>query len=395
MKEFYADLHIHIGVTEKGRFVKISAAKNLTFRNIAEEASSRKGIDIVGIIDAHAPGVQEDIDRMLAEGIMEELSGGGIRYENTTLLLGCELEVNDPGYGPAHLLAFFPTLERIKSFTDWLRPVMKNVELSSQRVYRLAREVQQEVEKLEGLLIPAHIFTPYKSVYGSATARMGDILDVERLSGVELGLSADSRMADQISELHGITFVTNSDAHSLGKIAREYNRILLREPSFAEVKKALGNEEGRRITANYGFNPRLGKYHRTYCSQCESLLDEQGSITERCIYCGSPKVVQGVMDRIEEIADVAEDQSPKHRPPYFYQVPLEFYPGLGPKKLSRLLEACGTEMDILHKATRDELLQGADETIVEMILKARKGELAVDTGGGGVYGRVRKQSLNL
>jgi uncharacterized protein (TIGR00375 family) len=385
---FYVDLHIHIGATEKGRPIKISGAKNLTFFNIAKEASERKGMDVVGIIDAHSPSVQEEIEEYLALGEMEELQGGGIRYGHTTVLLGCELEVRDKGFGAAHLLAYFPTLAVMKQFTAWLKTAMKNVELSSQRIYKDAGHVQEQVEELGGLLIPAHAFTPYKSVYGSCSSRIGDILDVNRLAGVELGLSSDSEMADYISELTDKTFVSNSDAHSLAKIGREYNRFAMKAPTFEELRKVLLRQEGRGVVANYGLNPRLGKYHRTFCSQCDSIIDENQSVIERCTYCGSKKIVRGVMDRIFDIADREQSYSPDHRPPYIYQVPLEFFPGLGPKKLNRLLEACGTEMNILHRSPREQLLEATDESIAEMITAAREGKLKLTTGGGGVYGKV-------
>ena len=61
-----------------------------------------------------------------------------------------------------------------------------------------------------------------------------------------------------ISELEGKTFVTNSDAHSLPKIAREYNKMLVDDISFKEVVKALKNEDGRKVLVNYGLDPKLG-----------------------------------------------------------------------------------------------------------------------------------------
>jgi uncharacterized protein (TIGR00375 family) len=387
---FYVDLHIHIGATEKGRPIKISGAKNLTFYNIAKEASERKGIDVVGIIDAHSPSVQEEIEAYLDSGEMVELIGGGLRYGNTTVLLGCELEVKDKGFGAAHLLAYFPTLAVMKEFTAWLKTAMKNVELSSQRIYKDAREVQEKVTELGGLMIPAHAFTPYKSVYGSCSSRIADILDVNQLAGVELGLSSDSEMADYISELTDKTFVSNSDAHSLAKMGREYNLFAMKEPTFEELRKVLHRQDDRQVVANYGLNPRLGKYHRTFCAACDSIIDEKESVLERCIYCGSKKIVRGVMDRIFEVADRKQSQSPAYRPPYLYQVPLEFLPGLGPKKMNRLLEACGTEMNVLHRSSYEQLLEAADESIAAMIIAAREGKLMLTTGGGGVYGKVYK-----
>lgn len=388
IKPHYADLHVHIGATEKGKPIKITGAKSLTFYNIAKEASERKGIEMVGIIDAHAPSVQAEIEEYLQSGEMLEIPGGGLQYKGTTVILGCELEVKDKGFGPAHLLVYFPTLAVMKEFTKWLHKHMTNVDLSSQRIYQTAAQVQEMTAGLGGLLIPAHVFTPYKSVYGSCSSRIGDILDVSQLAGVELGLSADSEMADYISEVQDTSFVSNSDAHSLAKIGREYNIFAMAEPTFEELGKVLFRQDGRGVVTNYGLNPRLGKYHRTFCSACDSVLDENHAVLDRCHYCGSPKIVRGVMDRIFEIADRTESKPPAHRPPYIFQVPLEFLPGLGPKKLTRLLEAFGTEMDILHKATKEELEEVTDASIVKMILAAREGSLALTTGGGGVYGKV-------
>lgn len=390
LNAYYADLHIHIGRTEAGQAVKISAANNLTFYNIAREASERKGMDIIGIIDGHSPGVQEEILHYLDKGEMEELQEGGIRYHRTTILLGCELEVRDPGMNAAHLIAYFPALSDMQSFTSWLRKHMKNVQLSSQRIYVPARELQREVLGRGGLLVPAHIFTPHKSVYGSCCAHLDELLDPDGLAAVELGLSADSTMAAYIGELDRYTFLTNSDAHSLPKIGREYNELQLAGPTFTDFKQALENKNGRRVLANYGLNPRLGKYHRTYCGSCESIIDEQGaSVVERCLYCGSPKIVRGVMDRILEIADRKTPRVPPDRPPYVYQVPLEYIPGLGPKTLAKLLDRFGTEMNMLHRTPYEELAEAAGETIARYLLAARSGELELVTGGGGKYGKVR------
>jgi uncharacterized protein (TIGR00375 family) len=388
LRSYYADLHIHIGRTEKGSAVKISGSKNLTFYNIAHEASQRKGIEMIGIIDCHSPTVQEEIMNYLDKGEMTEVAGGGIRYRQTTVILGSEIEVRDEGLGPAHLLAYLPDLRAMRDFTAWMRRHMKNVELSSQRIYAPARTVQEEVLGRGGLLIPAHIFTPHRSVYGSCSERMSDLLDLAGVAAVELGLSADSEMAGYISELDRYTFVTNSDAHSLGKIGREYNRLALAEPTFAELAKALAREDGRAVAANYGLNPRLGKYHRTYCAACESILDEREMATQRCLYCGSPKIVRGVMDRIQAVADRDVPVVAADRPPYHYQVPLEFIPGLGNRKLDQLLGSFGTEMNIIHRVGRDELGQAAGVEIADFIVRAREGALSLSVGGGGRYGKV-------
>lgn len=395
MNSFYADLHIHIGRTEAGAPVKITGSRDLTFYNIAREASSRKGIEVTGIIDCQSPAVQGEIERYLDAGDMSELAGGGIRYGQTTVLLGSELEIRDPGYGPAHLLIFLPTLSAMKDFTRWLSRRMKNVNLSSQRVYATARELQEETVGRGGIMIPAHIFTPHKSLYGSCCSRMEEVLDPGDIAAVELGLSSNTEMADRIPELWNHAFVTNSDAHSLGKIAREYNVLRMAEPTYEEVVKALKGVDGRGVEANYGLEPKLGKYHQTYCGACETLVDLHALQDAKpvCPACGSAKIVRGVFDRIRGLSAAhghEEDAAgAPPRPPYRHQIPLEFVPGLGPKKRQALLEAFGTEMNILHRVPEADIAAVAGPAPASVIAAARSGDVAVSSGGGGRYGKIK------
>lgn len=93
MKRYFADLHIHIGRTKSGKPVKITGSKTLTLSNILHTAKNQKGINIVGIIDCHSPEVIEEIEDLIFEGKLEELSEGGLLFENETLLMmGSELE---------------------------------------------------------------------------------------------------------------------------------------------------------------------------------------------------------------------------------------------------------------------------------------------------------------
>lgn len=388
MPSYFCDLHIHIGRSRNGQPIKISASDQLTFENIAREASERKGIDLIGIIDCHSPPVLDEIEGCLERGVMTEIDGGGIRYGRTTILPGAEIEVKEPDRGPAHLLVYMPCLAEMRSLSDWMAKHMTNVSLSSQRIYVPAQVLQEEAVGRGGMVIPAHIFTPHKSIYGSAADRMDQVLDPEHVHAVELGLSADSAMAGQLSELDRYAFLTNSDAHSLGKIAREYNQIAMDVPNFEQFGHALAGREPARIEANYGLNPHLGKYHRTWCRDCEQVLD---AAAERvCPRCGSRRITGGVMDRIARLADRTDPESASARPPYRYQVPLEFIPGLGRRTLDRLLDRFGTEMNVVHRASFEALEQCAGESVARYIMQARDGDLQLQEGGGGRYGKVRK-----
>ncbi len=194
-------------------------------------------------------------------------------------------------------------------------------------------------------------------------------------------------MADKISELERKTFLTNSDAHSLPKIAREYNKILLEDISFKELVMALKNEGKRKIIANYGLDSKLGKYHRTFCEKCGKNLQGRPPILH-CTDCDSSNITMGVLDRIEQIKDKIYTVSPNYRPPYIYQIPLTFMPGVGIKTINKLLEKFNTEMNILHNTSKEELESVVGEKIANIIVDSRSGNINIQVGGGGIYGKV-------
>ncbi len=396
MKDYFVDLHVHVGRDSKGQPVKVSGARNLTLDSIAREAASRKGLDVVGVVDCASRRVLDDIDRLLQSGVMKEASGGGLSYlGRTTVILGAEVEAACSGQargiskGSAHYVAYFATLAQAREFSRELARHTSNIDLGTQKTRLLPQQLAQLATDVGGLFVVAHAFTPHKSIYGTCARRMADVFgDACRtlVAAVELGLSADTQMADGIEELADYTFVSNSDAHSLGRMGREYNVMRMASPSFAEVSLALARLDGRRVTANYGLHPRLGKYHLSACSLCGARFRAAG-MEPGCPQCGSLRVVQGVSDRIREISDWPEPKHPAHRPPYMYQTPLEFVPGVGPVAIDALIRAFGSEMGALHYATRDQLANAVGERLADRILMAREGRLVVQPGGGGAYGR--------
>lgn len=387
MQHFFADLHIHIGRTSSGRAVKITGSKDLTLKNIMETASSKKGLDLIGIIDCHSPDVLSEIEQLINEGTMKELAEGGVKFENTTLIPGSEIEIyDDHCHGPIHILAFFPTIEMMKQFSQWMSEHLKNIHLSSQRIYCDGYTLQKKVHEFGGLFIPAHVFTPFKSLYGKGVkSSLTEVFDPGLIDAVELGLSSDTQMVREIEELKRYTFLTNSDAHSLGKMAREYQKIQLVEPNFNELKLALQEQSDRKIIENYGLNPLLGKYYKTVCKKCGSASPVR-TTEEVCSNCGSNQIIKGVSTRIQELS--TPNSTPRNRPPYIHQVPLDFIPGVGKKMIERLLQAFGTEMNILHSVSVQQLEEVVPEKIAYTIDKARKGQLTITEGGGGSYGKI-------
>ena len=394
MYEIFADLHVHIGRSENGKPIKITAARSLNFANIAKECADRKGINVVGIIDCASPYVIEDIENFLKTGEAYELEDGGIIYKDKVcIILGSEVETSEKGRngksGSAHNVCYFPHLSDIKGFSNELSHHLKNITLSTQRTDLSGYDLVEMVERYNGILVPAHIFTPHKSYYGNCTDRLENVFKerFDKIFAVELGLSSDTFLADEISELETRSFLTNSDAHSLPKIAREYNKILVEDISFKEIVKAMKNEDGRKILANYGLDPKLGKYHRTYCDDCNKTIETKEPV-ETCPMCGSKNVTFGVFDRIELIKDKQQTKSPENRPPYIYQIPLGFIPGVGGKTIQKLLDNFETEMNILHKLTKDDIEMVVGEKVANNIENAIRGNCEVHAGGGGNYGKV-------
>ena len=158
--------------------------------------------------------------------------------------------------------------------------------------------------------------------------------------------------------------------------------------SFKEIVMALKNEGGRKIIANYGLDPKLGKYHRTFCDTCENTIETKEPV-EKCPICGETNVTFGVFDRIELIKDKKETKSPKNRPPYQYQVPLGFIPGVGEKTIQKLLRVFETEMNILHKLSKDDIEAVVGQKVANYIINAREGKMQIHSGGGGNYGKVK------
>ena len=397
MYEIFTDLHIHIGRSESGKPIKITAARSLNFANIAKECAERKGINVAGVIDCASPYVIEDIENFLKTGDAYEIEDGGIIYKDKVcILLGSEVETSEVGRngksGAAHNVCFFPHLKDIKGFSEEMSHHIKNITLSTQRSDLSGYELIDIVEKYNGILIPAHAFTPFKSYYGNCTDRIKDIFKekYDKIFAIELGLSSDTYLADMISELEDKNFVTNSDAHSLPKIAREYNKMLVKDISFKEIVKALKGEDGRKIICNYGLDPKLGKYHRTFCDNCNQVIETVEPV-EICPNCGSKKVTFGVYDRIKLLRDKEVSKSPKSRPEYIYQVPLQFIPGVGGKTIDKLLDNFGTEMTILHKLSYDDIEAVVGSKVAQTIENARSGKMHVSSGGGGNYGKLAKE----
>jgi uncharacterized protein (TIGR00375 family) len=384
---YYADFHIHVGVNEEGRWIKIPSSRQLTVGNILREASLHKGLDIIGIADSLSPLAQKDIARLIGRGELAELPGGGYNWqERLTVVLGAEVETKEKNGGLAHSLLFLPTLPAMRELSGELSLYIKNINISSQNAHMDISSLYKIAGKHAAKIIPAHIFTPFKSIYGNCARRLSELFGREtpEIAAMELGLSADSRMADRIEELRRFSYLANSDAHSLANIGREFNELtILGAVNFDSIFAAVEGKKGE-VSMLYGLNPALGKYHLTRCAGCGAAADGR---EDKCPLCGG-RVVRGVWQRLEEIADCPKDGFIRQKPGYRYHFPLASLPGIGAKTLQKLYCVNLTEIDIMYKCDVRQVKELLGERISATIENAVAQKLSVYGGGAGRYGYV-------
>jgi len=401
-----SDLHVHVG-RAAGRRVKVSASDRLTVAGILAEAAHRKGLGAVAVVDAHSPPVINDVEALMALGSLRPLPGGGLAGDSIVLFLASEVEVEEKGIGPVHYVVYLPDLEAARGFSRFLAGRVTNPHLSSQKARTEGEELALWARRAGGFLVPAHVFTPHKGFFGQGGTDLRQVFSdraLEAVPAVELGLSADADLADRVPALAGFTYLTSSDAHSPETIAREYSAILPPEDDgpFDFEALALSLRAGR-LAANYGLDPRLGKYHRARCRACGHTPAEGGVPPGgRCPVCGRAGIVGGVADRIRQLAEEAvqgglaaraagRPAPGRPRPPYIHHIPLRSLPGVGPATVERLLGVFGTELRVLHEVSRQELAAVVGDKLALRITATRGGtrDLDISPGAGGRYGRVR------
>lgn len=378
-----ADLHIH------SRYSK-AVSKLMTFPLLAENAKL-KGLGIVGTGDILNPQWEKELLRSA-----QKVDGGSYEIKGVRFLLTAEVEDNRR----VHHLLIFPSIDAVMEMREKLKPYSKDIETEGRPHVNLsAAEIADLANELDVLIGPAHSFTPWTALYkeyNSLKEAYGDA----KVHFLELGLSADSEMADRIKAHHKLTYLSNSDAHSPmpHRLGREFNRFEIEDATFDEVKKAILKRGGRKIVLNAGLDPRLGKYHLTACSKCYTKyrLEDAKRLNWRCEVCGGV-IKKGVHDRILELADTNE--RPEDRPPYLHLAPLAeiiamvLNKGVETKAVKsvweRLLREFGSEISVLVDVPIRSIAGLVGDEIAKAIWAFRNEKLIVIPGGGGKYGEIK------
>ncbi len=388
MREFDCDLHYHSPYS-------VGVSKNMLIPIIAEQAEL-KGLNLLSSADC----LNGHWLKHLKQNLIEE-ENGIFKAKNNSInfVLGTEVQCSDR----LHHVVFLPDFNAIeevrKKFSNHTRE-LDSIMGGRPRLRLNAEQVAEIIFDAKGILGPAHAFTPYFGVFAyfdSIKTAYGE--QGKKISFMELGLSADTFLADKIPENRNYVFLSNSDSHSPWpfRLGREFNRIKLKQPSFKELKKALEKKEEKRISLNVGLDPKEGKYHRTACQSCylKYSLNEAERVKWKCIECGK-EIKRGVKERIEMLSD-GKNKSPDFRPEYLHSLPLQEIIQSSVKiKLitsnkiqvlwKKFVEEFNSEINILVDEPIENLIK-VDKDIGEKIDCFRKGFVLFEEGGGGKYGK--------
>ncbi len=410
--KFIADLHVH------SKFSR-ATAKNLDLENLYI-AAQLKGITVIGTGDFTYPAWFSEISEKL-----EPAEDGLFRLKDE-IAKACDEQVPVSCRTPVrfilsteisniykkkdktrknHNLVMVPDLAVAEKFSAKLDRI-GNIKSDGRPILGLDARNLLEIlldTSNEAFLIPAHIWTPWFSVLGSKSGFNSIEECFEDLTchifAVETGLSSDPPMNWRVSDLDGLTLVSNSDAHSPLNLGREAN--LLNTPlSYEGIKSAIKNGDSDVFLGTFEFYPQEGKYHLDGHRNCEIRLNprETADHDGKCPVCGKALTL-GVLNRVEELADRNPGLKPPTHPSYYSIIPLAeiisdiFQVGVKSKKVQKnyqkALVQLGNEFDILHTLETDTMDCAGIPLLGEAIRRMRQKEVEIAPGYDGEYGRIK------
>ena len=384
-----ADLHIHSRYSG-------ATSDRMTIAALSVEAP-RKGITVLATGDCLNNHWLQEIKSC---AVIDE---GTFEMNGTRFILSTEVE----DASRVHHLLYFPSLSAVEAYKEKIQSKSKNLETDGRpNVAMNGEQLASLAKDVDALIGPAHAFTPWTAMYAYHDSLEGCYGTMSPyVSFVELGLSADSNYADTISELHRLTFLTNSDCHSPHpvRLAREFTRFEVSEATFDEMKKAILRTGGNKPVLNVGLPPQEGKYNESACISCFThyTLEEAMKRRWKCS-CGK-RIKKGVKDRIGEIATFKEPRHPSHRPPYVYLIPLSeiITKALGQhtpftqsvtKRWEELIGVFGSEIAVLLDADLEEVARVTVPAVTAAIQAFRDHKVIIIPGGGGKYGTIELPS---
>ena len=406
LMKMIADLHIH------SRF-SMATSKEGTPENL-DFWARKKGISLIGTGDFTHPVWREELkERLVSEGNgLYRLKDAYVKEESrkfpgegTRFVVSGEISSIYKKNGKTrkvHNVILLPSLEAADAMAQCLEKI-GNIHSDGRPI--LGLDSHDLLEMMldvcpEGILIPAHIWTPHFSVLGAKSGFDSVEECFEELApyihALETGLSSDPAMNWRISKLDRYQLVSNSDAHSPSKLGREANLLDI-DCSYEGLYRAIQTGEGLEGTVE--FFPEEGKYHFDGHRKCGVSLSpvEAERLGGICPVCGK-KLTMGVDHRVEQLADRAEGFVKKDGKKYESLVPLPevISTCMGYSAASKKVQGCfeqmiqtlGTEFDILRNVPSEDIKSCAGERIAEGIENVRTGNVKRIPGYDGEYGKI-------
>lgn len=404
--KFIADLHVHSKYS-------IATSSEMTPEGLWRWAQL-KGIAVVGSGDFTHPRWQAElIEKLEPEGnglfrLRDEFRRDHIpeacRAE-VRFALSAEISCIYRKYGRArkvHALVLVPDMQDV---TDISAALSKRGNIASDGRPILGMDVVDLVKIVqdrspEGLVVPAHAWTPHFSVFGAASGF--DSLDecfgefTGYITAIETGLSSDPPMNRRLSSLDRITLISNSDAHSPSKLGREAT-IFDTRVSFGAIAVAIRTGEG--LHGSIEFFPEEGKYHFDGHRGCRVRLSPQEAQGLDCLcpVCGK-RVTVGVMHRVEALADRPPDYRQSSSPVFHSLIPLQellaetLRAGVNTRTVQReyenVLATIGNELTVLMDVPVREIKAAVSPLLAEAVSRVRAGKVRISPGFDGEYGKV-------
>jgi DNA helicase-2/ATP-dependent DNA helicase PcrA len=408
---FYADLHIH------SKFSR-ATSRDCDLEHLAASAR-RKGIRVLGTGDFTHPGWLREIEEKLVPAepglfrLRPDLEGevdralGGRQGDPVRFLLSVEISTiykKGDRTRKVHHVILVPGLDAARKLS---RDLARIGNLASDGRPILGLDSRDLLETVLGAgegpyLIPAHIWTPWFAVLGSSSGFdsveecYGDLSGA--IFAVETGLSSDPPMNRRLSALDRFALVSNSDAHSPGKLGREAC-VFETDLDYFAMRRALETRRGYAGTVE--FFAEEGKYHLDGHRKCGVRLhpDESRRRSDLCPVCGKPLTL-GVLHRVMELADRDEGMAfEADGTPFRSLIPLEEVlgevrgTGPGSKAVRRLYDGLvarlGPELPILESVPLEEVERAASPLVAEALRRMREGRVIREGGYDGEYGRIR------
>ena len=400
------DLHIH------SRF-SMATSKEGTPENL-DFWARKKGISLIGTGDFTHPVWREELkERLVSEGnglyrlkteyVKEE--SRKFPGEGTRFVVSGEISSIYKKNGKTrkvHNVILLPSLEAADAMAQRLEKI-GNIHSDGRPI--LGLDSHDLLEMMldvcpEGILIPAHIWTPHFSVLGAKSGFDSVEECFEELTpyvhALETGLSSDPAMNWRISKLDRYQLVSNSDAHSPSKLGREANLLDI-DCSYEGFYQAI--QTGKGLEGTVEFFPEEGKYHFDGHRKCGVSLSpvEAERFGGICPVCGK-KLTMGVDHRVEQLADRTEGFVKENGKRYESLVPLPevISECMGYSTASKKVQGCfeqmlqtlGTEFDILRNVPAEDIKTCAGERIAEGIENVRTGNVKRIPGYDGEYGKI-------